>query len=354
MCDLSNLNNLNNFICLNKYKIFLSRKLGDGLTSFVYEGLDIISNDRVAVKVIDKNKYIKKSLISNEVNMLNLVKNNNYFIKLIDNFEDSVNYYLVFEYADNIFNHIVNNIPKEQIFYYLKQILHALIDMCKLNIIHNDIKPSNILIFYDESSKLYNLKISDFGMSQIYDINNNDNNDNNDNKSICGSPMYMNLNKFKGIHDFGSDFWSLKIIYYQMLYNIHPFKNAKSHKDIQLKLIDITKNKINSIIYPYEYNPHTDLLKRLFCDNIKTAEELLNEILKVEKEIETYKNKFILYDISNNIINNNNSNISSSINFINIEMLDSTYNILSFDTNNSICENKNTENIESLFEFVLF
>jgi serine/threonine protein kinase len=98
---------LSNYICLNKYKIFLSKKLGDGLTSFVYEGLDIISNEKVAVKVIDKNKYIKKSIITNELNMLNLVKNNNYFIQLIDNFEDSVNYYLVFEYADNIFNHII-------------------------------------------------------------------------------------------------------------------------------------------------------------------------------------------------------------------------------------------------------
>ena len=39
--------------------------------------------------------------------------------------------------------------------------------MCKLNILHNDIKPSNILIFYDESTKLYKLKISDFGMSEI-------------------------------------------------------------------------------------------------------------------------------------------------------------------------------------------
>ncbi len=328
---------LSNYICLNKYKIFLSKKLGDGLTSFVYEGLDIITNEKVAIKVIDKNKYIKKSLISNEIDILNLVKNNNNFIKLIDNFEDSVNYYLVFEYADNIFNHIINNIPKEHIFYYLKQLLQGLIDMCKLNILHNDIKPSNILIFYDDSNKLYKLKISDFGMSEIHDINN-------DNKTVCGSPMYMNLNKFNGIHDFSSDFWSLKIIYYQMVYNTHPFKNAKTHKDIKLKLLDINENKSNCMIFPYDYNPHTILLKKLFNDDIKTVEELLNEVLKVEKEIKTHNN--ISKDICNNIDSTN-----SSINFINIDIPESTYDVKSFDTNGSI---ENTKKDDSLFEFILF
>jgi serine/threonine protein kinase len=343
---------LSNFICLNKYKIFLSKKLGDGLTSFVYEGLDIISNEKVAIKVIDKNKYIKKSFIENELKMLNLLKNNNNFIQLIDNFEDSVNYYLVFEYADNIFNHIVNKISKENIFYYLKQLLHALIDMCKLNILHNDIKPSNILIFYDESTKLYNLKISDFGMSEICDINI----ENNNNKSICGSPMYMNLNKFEGIHNFDSDFWSLKIIYYQMVYNIHPFKNAKTHNDIKLKLIEIKNNKVNCIIYPYEYNPHTILLKRLFNHEIKTVQELLNEVEKTEKEI--YIND-IQKDISNiNISNNNINSASSSIIFINIDMPESTYDVKSFDTNISIYnkenDNKENDNNDSLFDFILF
>ncbi len=339
---------LSNFICLNKYKIFLSKKVGDGLTSFVYEGLDIISNEKVAIKVIDKNKYIKKSFIENELKMLNLVKNKNNFIQLINNFEDSVNYYLVFEYADNIFNLIVNKISKEQIFYYLKQLLRALIDMCKINILHNDIKPSNILIFYDELTKLYNLKISDFGMSEIYE-----NNYNNENKSVCGSPMYMNLNKFEGIHNFDSDFWSLKIIYYQMVYNIHPFKNAKTQNDIKLKLIEIKENKSNSIIYPYEYNPHTTLLKRLFIDDIKTPEELLNEIEKIEKEIHIYKNNII--NITNNIDNLNINSNSSSINFINIDMPESTYDVKSFYTNDTTdtINNKNN-NDDSLFDFILF
>jgi calcium/calmodulin-dependent protein kinase I len=213
--------------------------------------------------------------------------------------------------------------------------------MCKLNILHNDIKPSNILIFYDESTKLYKLKISDFGMSEIYD----NNIDNENNKSFCGSPMYMNLNKFNGIHNFDSDFWSLKIIYYQMVYNTHPFKNAKNQNDIKLKLIDIKENKTNSIIYPYEYNPHTSLLRRLFNDDIKTAEDLLNEVLKVEKEVEKYKINII--NNINNISNTNNiDSNSSSINFINIDMPESSYDVKSFDTNNN--------NSESLFDFILF
>jgi hypothetical protein len=178
-------------------------------------------------------------------------------------------------------------------------------------------------------------------MSEFYD-------DNNNKKTICGSPMYMNLNKFNGIHDFASDFWSLKIIYFQMVYNIHPFKNAKNHKDIKLKLMNIKENRANSINYPYEYNPHTMLLKRLFQDEIKTAKELLNEVLKVEKEIDFYINT----NINNNNNNNNNSDNSdnnsdndndndnsSSINFINIDLPESTY------------DNQNTD---SLFEFVLF
>jgi serine/threonine protein kinase len=300
------------YICINKYKVFLSKKIGDGLTSSVYEGINLNTNEKVAIKVIDKNRNIKNfknsiNFVVNEINMLNLVKNKNNFIQLIDNFEDSMKYYLIFEYAVNTLNSIIHNIPKEHIFHYLKQLLNALIDMYNLNLIHNDIKPNNILLFYDISSQnLFNLKIADFGMSELYEgkINN-----------VCGSPMYMNLNKFLGIHDYSSDFWSVKLIYYQLVYGKHPFRHAKTHDDIKNLLRDILDNKPNSICYPYEYNPHTMLLKKLFSNIITKPQDILNEIDKIEKiNIEDNNIKNIK---SIDIINRNKSNISSVNNSIN-------------------------------------
>ena len=48
------------YICENKYKIFWSKILGKGLTSIVYEGIEIDTNNKVAIKIMEKKNKLKK------------------------------------------------------------------------------------------------------------------------------------------------------------------------------------------------------------------------------------------------------------------------------------------------------
>jgi serine/threonine protein kinase len=306
------------YLIKNGYKIYTNKLLGSGLTSFVYEGEIIVTGQRIAIKIIDKlsikNKKIK-NIINNEIIILKLLKDYPEFVRLYDNFEDISKYYLVFEYAESCLNDIINSIDTNNIFFYLKQLLIGMIKLSKLHIIHNDIKPANILIINNQ------LKISDFGMSEfIEDLNNTHYG------SVCGSPYYMNINKYNGIHSFETDFWSIKIIYYQMVYSQHPFHNIKTVDELKEKLKRISLNK-DSINFTTNYDPHTDLLKKLFNNEIKNAEELLNIINEITKD-----------DIINmDSIKININEISKKFNKDKSQFYNTTYNSMSqfIDINNS-------------------
>lgn len=259
-----------NIIELNsKYIFSIVDKIGEGISSNVYKGIDIATKLPVAIKVLNKTIQIKKNmdLIQNEINITNYIKENpdDSMIKCYDIIKQGMFYYIIFEFATNTLNDIINKIPRSMIFIYFKQLVQGLIYFKKHNIIHNDIKPHNILLV---DSKL---KFCDFGMACQNDTNHD---------FICGSPMYMNLEKLNGNNCTNGDFWSIKIIFYQMIYSTHPFVGAKDRNALV--------KKINSgITYPSEIKPYSVLLKKLINNEIIFPEDLIFEIEKCEEELKT-------------------------------------------------------------------
>ena len=261
------------YICNKKYKVCLSKILGEGMTSIVYEGVITDTNEKVAVKIINKKHKIKKVdiYIKNEINILNLLSKYDNFIKLLDSIEDEDKYYLIFEYATIKFEKIVHTIELDKIFFYVKELLNALIILKNFRILHNDIKPANILI------KDNRLKLCDFGMAKFLD-------DDIDHLSgtICGSPMYMDYDKFNGIKSCKSDFWSFKMIYYEIVYGRHPLIGVRNKIELKSKLKDVEDNYVSQIKFYDDTNIHTQLLKKLFSNNISSPDALLYEIDKKE------------------------------------------------------------------------
>ncbi len=295
------------YVCNKKYKFRLSDILGKGLTSIVYEGYTIDTDEKVAIKVIDKVNNIKNldKYITNEINILKTLKDHNGFIKLLESYENKTTYYLIFEYASIKFDTIVHNIDYDKIFFYVKQLLEILTTLKNLRILHNDIKPANILV-KDEQ-----IKLCDFGMSKFLD-------EDNDSLSgtICGSPMYMDYDKFNGIKSCKTDFWSFKMIYYEMVYRKHIFNEIKNKHELKLKLKDVQDNYISLIKFYDESNIHTQLLKKLFSNIITTPEELLNEINKTNLNINELK-----------IIINGNTNETNKKELSNSKYFESLINI---------------------------
>ena len=120
---------------------------------------------------------------------------------------------------------------------------------------HRDLKPANILIEPDEKGNVKYLKITDFGLSTLFE----------DHDSWCGSPPYMAPEYFapdcKKTNSV--DIWAFGVILYELLFGEHPFwdgsekiehitpkgfaeKISKAHEMIQQELEN--DNKLRKLL----------------------------------------------------------------------------------------------------------
>jgi serine/threonine protein kinase len=195
------------------------------------------------------------------------------------------------------------------------------------NIIHRDIKPQNILL--DNNI----IKICDFGFSTIYKSHMDMFN------TICGTPLYMcpevlNMKNYT----IKSEIWSLGVLFYIIIYNLHPYGNLLS--------IEEYKEKINNQII---YQP-INLFEVSECNNllISIIKSMLTINYEMRPNIDT-----LLYNLEN--ISDIHNNITDDINNSNIidELDSSKYaqdEIFQFD--NDITNSK-TNNKQSLLSYSL-
>ena len=150
---------------MNKYKIV--KLLGDGTYSKVYEGINIQTKQKVAIKKL-KNKMSpwEEYSLHNEIRFLRQMSNKN-IIKLIEVFRDlNKDICYVFELCDcNLYEFIEKHskhktfIAEEKIRNIIYQITCALNYLHSFNIMHCDLKPENILMITNNNL----VKLADFG-----------------------------------------------------------------------------------------------------------------------------------------------------------------------------------------------
>ena len=249
---------------------------------FVYEGTAKINNkyDYLVIKgiIIDNHSFKE---IFKELYFLILLKKEKYFVNIIDkkmiiDGENNKNLFMIFK---------GNYINLKQLYKYkypsaertkqiIYQIAFGLYILHFNNIIHNDIKPANILI--DEN---YMIKIADFG-SAIYYQNNNIYNISNSFSRAYAPPEYLN----GSTRDQKSDMWSLGVMIAEICLETNFFNNNDSKSQIlnsMLSKFDINEGlnqqEINNLIY---YN--NDISKfniEEFKNNIKDEEKKIDDDL---------------------------------------------------------------------------
>jgi len=218
------------------------KKLGGGGFGEVYEFIDNETNEIRAAKIISLKKL--ENPHSNEA-YYNEYKFNNslnykYICKCYSTFKDSQNAYFILEYQPNkTLSDLINNrysLTEIEVKHYCYELLLALEYLHNRNIIHRDIKLSNVLL----SDKM-EVKLCDFGLA----IENRGEN----NKSICGTPNYIApeiLNhKSNFSYSFETDIWAFGIILYSLFFHKTPFEAPGKGK---------TKKNIQNIIYSFPSN----------------------------------------------------------------------------------------------------
>ena len=215
-----------------------------------------------AIKKIKKEILILKNQIIHVLNeqiFMSRAKSP-WIVELKASFQEDDYLYLVMEYlpGGDLMNLLIKKdvLTENEAKFYISELILAVESIHKLDCIHRDIKPDNVLI-----DKTGHIKLSDFGLAKISDklyekenekynnyINNKKNNNqdeekmtHNKNFSCVGTAYYVApevLNK-KG-YDREIDWWSVGIIFYEMLVGYAPFC-SKETSEVCYKVLNWKK-----------------------------------------------------------------------------------------------------------------
>lgn len=144
----------------------MGRVLGQGTYGRVKEAVVIATNKRVAVKSIIKREGSSNKVVAREIDILKRIRHP-CVIQLLDSFETSQKYYLVFELVTGgeLFDRIamsgkLTEVDATRIIY---KVLDAVACFHDEGIVHRDLKPENILLRDDSEDS--DIVVADFGVS---------------------------------------------------------------------------------------------------------------------------------------------------------------------------------------------
>ena len=204
----------------------LTEKLGQGTFGIVVLGTHEITGEKVAVKILDKEKILQetdKSRLEREIKILKNMRHKN-IVRLYDVKETRTSLYIIMEYISGkeLFEYITNKgkLSEIEACKFYQQIISGIEYLGKIKVVHRDLKPENLLL--DEKN---NIKIVDFGLSNQYKKNELL-------TTACGSPCYaapemINGEKYNGLC---ADIWSSGIVLYAMLCGYLPFEEENNEK----------------------------------------------------------------------------------------------------------------------------
>ncbi|KAG0047483.1 hypothetical protein BGZ83_007453 [Gryganskiella cystojenkinii] len=148
-------------ILVDSYKLFKGQVLGKGHHADVYKGVDLITGQDLAIKVIyktvtrrfgfvneDPMQEVKNRRLLNEAWFIDYLKDGPGICKMIRVVETATKFYFVMELAQSDLNSYSNgiNMREEEIRHILKPIFECLKYAHAHDITHRDIKPENILL----------------------------------------------------------------------------------------------------------------------------------------------------------------------------------------------------------------
>lgn len=222
----------------------------------------IFENDNCKITALNNNEIMKTYKKKTNLSEIDILKklHNEYIINLVDIVHDNFNISIKLERGerdlfDMIENNFINPSNENYIKYIMFNLLEGLSYIHSNNIIHNDIKPENIIY------RNRKFCITDFGLS-IYD-----------NKiftdlippvgNYVDPTLYLKIepmNKY-------NDIWSLGIVFYAIVKARYPYIPSDNIDDIINQLNDSLET-IENNFYKQIISDMLNIKKRLTCNQI--------------------------------------------------------------------------------------
>lgn len=217
----------------------LVRKLGRGKYSEVFEGINVVTNEKCVIKIL---KPVKKKKIKREIKILENLRGGTNIINLLAVVKDPISRTpaLVFEHVNNMdFKQLFQTLTDYDIRYYLYELLKAIDFSHSMGIMHRDVKPHNVMI--DHENRI--LRLIDWGLAEFYHPGQEYN--------VRVASRY-----FKGpellvdyqMYDYSLDMWSLGCMFASMIFKKEPFFHGHDNYD---QLVRITKVLGTKELYEY-------------------------------------------------------------------------------------------------------
>jgi serine/threonine protein kinase len=154
---------------------------------------------------------------------------------------------------------------------YTCQICNAVDHAHKQNVLHRDLRPSNVLV-----AERGMVKVADFGTSRFLEIAAHG-------TTVIGSPPYMAPEQFHGKAVFASDIYSLGVTMYQMLTGVLPYDTpSPADLDRLMRGELVTGPRLRNPKVPRAIN---DIVLKAMAPEIharyQRAGELLDDLLAV-------------------------------------------------------------------------
>ena len=391
---------INNYNRLLRQKLTEKRfeiitNIGQGSLGNVYLVRDKLNNKIYAMKKLNIPAIIRNSQIFHikiEKDILSMNSDNIWQTKLFYSFIEGDYLYYIIEHCPGgdllSYFDMKDYLTEEEARFYIAEIILGVESLHKNKCIHRDIKPENIFI-----DKFGHLKLGDFGLSIISnnimypytykwknsndEIHNGNIKNEKDNKKIIGfskvgSLLYLapEVVENKGYGE-EIDWWSVGIIFYEMLFGMTPF-----FEGTQEQIIDKIKNFKKYLIVPdkvenkniskearkliYDFLEYKDkrlglngideikrhpFFKNFDWDNIRnTKPPYIPKPLRIKEldlELNLKNNRLGLYT-SKEIQNREYNNLKNYLNKMNLNIYDFYYNKeleeIKYNLNNNIIE----------------
>ena len=198
------------------------KKLGATSHSSIYLAERESTGVKVVLKVLQQLPDVADSIgafdrFLQEYEMIAEIDHPN-IIKIYDLGVSDEHAHIAMEYLDagDLRRRISDGVIEADAVRYLRQIASALAEIHRVDILHRDLKPGNIMLRSDDS-----IALIDFGLAKRMRLRM----DMTDSGEIFGTPYYMSPEQGHGSGvDHRSDIYSLGVIFYEMLTGEKPYR----------------------------------------------------------------------------------------------------------------------------------